>query len=70
MSLDTISLREPTPSHVIKACPRLEVLARNDLGGYNGNNGPSPAIANGRIYVRDGEPAGRAGGSLYCIGNK
>jgi outer membrane protein assembly factor BamB len=57
-------------SYVIKAGPKLEVLARNELGGYNGNNGPSPAIANGRIYVRDAEPAGPAGASLYCIGKK
>ena len=40
-------------SYVIKAGPKLEVLAKNELGGYSGNNGPSPAIANGRIYVRD-----------------
>jgi outer membrane protein assembly factor BamB len=57
-------------SYVIKAGPKLEVLARNELGGYNGNNGPSPAIANGRIYVRDAAPAGPAGASLYCIGKK
>jgi outer membrane protein assembly factor BamB len=57
-------------SYVIKAGPKPEVLARNELGGYNGNNGPSPAIDNGRIYVRDAEPAGPAGASLYCIGKK
>lgn len=57
-------------SYVIQAGPKLEVLAKNELGGYHGNNGPSPAIANGRIYVRDAEPAGPAGAFLYCIGRK
>jgi outer membrane protein assembly factor BamB len=57
-------------SYVIKAGPKLEVLAKNDLGGYNGNNGPSPAIANGRIYVRDAAPVGAAGAFLYCIGKR
>jgi outer membrane protein assembly factor BamB len=57
-------------SHVIKAGPKLEVLAKNNLGGYNGNNGPSPAIADGRIYIRDAAPAGPNGAFLYCIGKK
>ena len=57
-------------SYIIKAGPKLEVLAKNDLGGYNGNNGPSPAIANGRLYVRDADPAGPSDAYLYCIGNK
>ncbi len=55
-------------SYIIEAGPKLDVLAKNDLGGYNGNNGPSPAIANGRIYVRDAQPAGTGGAFLYCIG--
>jgi hypothetical protein len=55
---------------VIKAGPKLDVLAKNNLGGYAGNNGPSPAIANGRIYVRDAEPAGSGAAFLYCIGNR
>ena len=57
-------------SYIIKAGPKLEVLAKNNLGGYNGNNGPSPAIANGRIYVRDAAPAGPGEAFLYCIGKK
>lgn len=57
-------------SYIIKSGPKLEVLAKNELGGYKGNNGPSPAVANGRIYVRDAEPAGPAGAFLYCIGKK
>jgi outer membrane protein assembly factor BamB len=57
-------------SHVIQAGPKLEVLATNDLGGYAGNNGPSPAIANGRMYVRDAQPAAGGEAFLYCIGKK
>ncbi|MBL8795281.1 MAG: PQQ-like beta-propeller repeat protein [Planctomycetia bacterium] len=52
----------PGRSYVIKAGPNLEVLAKNELGG-DGNTGASPAVANGRIYLRDGT-------SLYCIGKK
>ena len=48
-------------SHVIKAGPALEVLATNTLGG--GMNGSSPAVSNGRIFVRDHE-------FLYCLGKK
>lgn len=56
-------------SYVLKAGPKFEVLAKNELGGYKGNNGPSPAVAGGRIYVRDAEPVmGQA--YLYCIGKK
>jgi outer membrane protein assembly factor BamB len=57
-------------TYVIKAGPRLEVVAQNELGGFHGTNGASPAIANGRLYVRDAEPAGPAGAFLYCIGRK
>jgi outer membrane protein assembly factor BamB len=56
-------------SYVIKAGPKLAVLAKNELGGYGGNNGPSPAVANGCIYVRDAEPV-RGQAFLYCIGKK
>ena len=49
-------------SHVIKVGDKLDVLATNRLGGES-NNGSSPAIANGRIYIRDFE-------NLYCIGEK
>jgi outer membrane protein assembly factor BamB len=56
-------------SYIIKAGPKLEVLAKNDLGGGHGNNGPSPAVANGRIYVRDSEPS-MGETFLYCIGEK
>lgn len=47
--------------YVLKAGPTLEILATNKLG--NGSNCSSPAIADGRIYVRDFE-------FLYCIGKK
>jgi outer membrane protein assembly factor BamB len=57
-------------SYVIQSGPKLQVLAKNDLGGYNGNNGPSPAFANGRMYVRDAAPAGAGAAYLYCIGRK
>ncbi|HZK82630.1 MAG TPA: PQQ-binding-like beta-propeller repeat protein [Humisphaera sp.] len=54
-------------SYIIKPGPKLEVVGTNELGGFHGNNGASPAIADGRIYVRDAEPAGPAGAFLYCI---
>jgi outer membrane protein assembly factor BamB len=49
-------------SYVLKAGPKLDVLATNRLGG-GGNNGSSPAVAAGRIYVRDFD-------FLYCLGAK
>jgi outer membrane protein assembly factor BamB len=67
---DRVYFLTSATSYVIKTGPKLEVLAKNELGGYNGNNGPSPAIANGRFYVRDAEPAGPNGAFLYCIGKK
>jgi len=48
-------------SHVIKATPTLEIVGGGSLGG--GGNGSSPAVSNGRIYVRDFD-------ALYCIGEK
>lgn len=57
-------------TYVIKAGPKLEVVAQNELGGFHGNNGASPAVANGRLYVRDAEDAGPKGAFLYCIGKK
>lgn len=48
-------------SHVLKAGPTLETLGTGKLEG--GGNGSSPAIANGKIYVRDFD-------WLYCLGNK
>lgn len=56
-------------SYVLEAGARLKVLAKNELGGFHGNNGPSPAIANGRIYLRDAELVGKQA-YLYCIGKK
>jgi outer membrane protein assembly factor BamB len=51
-------------SYVIEAGPTLKVLATNRIGqGSSGNNGGSPAVANGRLYVRNFE-------FLYCIGDK
>ena len=48
-------------SYVIAAGLELKILATNKLG--DGGNGSSPAIANGRIFVRNFE-------FLYCIGEK
>ena len=48
-------------SYVVKAGPTFEILATNDLGG--GTSTASPAIADGRIYVRDFD-------FLYCLGKK
>lgn len=50
-------------SYVVKAGPKLEVLATNDLGGGDSNAGASPAVASGRIILRDNS-------SVYCIGSK
>jgi outer membrane protein assembly factor BamB len=47
-------------SFVIQAGPKLDVLSVNDLGDLSN---ASPAIANGRIYIRGGR-------NLYCIGKK
>lgn len=49
-------------SYVIKAGPKLEVLAENTLPG-GGNLGSSPAVSGGRIFVRDRT-------ALYCVGKK
>lgn len=46
-------------SYVLKAGPRLEVIGGGNL--YGGGNGSSPAVSNGRIFVRDFE-------FLYCLG--
>jgi outer membrane protein assembly factor BamB len=52
---------------VIKAGPKLEVLAQNVLEverhGEGGSSGPSPAVAMGRIFLRSPR-------TLYCIGKK
>jgi len=47
-------------SYVIRAGPKFEVLAVNDLG--DGNH-PSPAVANGRMFLVGMK-------NLYCIGIK
>jgi hypothetical protein len=47
-------------SYVVKAGPKLEVLAVNDLGDVSP---ASPAVADGCIFLK-----GRK--HLYCIGNK
>ena len=48
-------------SYVLKAGPKLEIIGGGSLGGWG--NGSSPAVSNGRIFVRDNE-------FLWCIGAK
>lgn len=48
-------------SHVLKAGPKLDVIGGGKLGG--GGNGSSPAVSNGRIFVRDFQ-------FLWCLGKK
>ncbi len=48
-------------SFVVKAGPKFELVATNDLG--DPNVAPSPAVAGGRIYIRGGT-------QLFCIGQK
>mgnify|MGYP006278682049 CR=1 FL=1 len=51
----------PGKSYVIKASPKLEVLAMNDI--EDGHDFSTAAFANGRIYIK-----GRS--YLWCIGKK
>jgi len=51
----------PGKSYVIKANPKLEILATNDLD--DGHDFTTAAISNGRIYIK-----GRS--YLWCIGKK
>ncbi len=56
-----IYFASPGKSYVIKATPKLEILAVNDL-----NDGPdytTPAVASGRIFIK-----GKS--YLWCIGRK
>jgi len=48
-------------SYVLKAGPKLEIIAKNDLN--DPNPAASAAIADGRIYLRGTK-------FLYCIGIK
>jgi len=50
-------------SIVVRAGPKCEVVAVSNLGGGDGRCGPSAAVSNGRIFVRDFN-------FLYCIGKK
>jgi outer membrane protein assembly factor BamB len=47
-------------SYVVKAGPKLEVLATNDLGEASS---ASPAVADGRLYLKGQR-------YLYCVGKK
>jgi outer membrane protein assembly factor BamB len=48
-------------SYVLKPGPKLEIVAKNDLN--DPNPAASPAVADGRIYLRGTK-------FLYCIGNQ
>ncbi len=48
-------------SYVIKAGPKLEVLATNDL--KCGSNGSSAAVSDGRIFIRGND-------AFFCVGKK
>jgi hypothetical protein len=56
-----IYLASPTKSYVIKAGPKLEVLAVNDL--HDCHDFTSAAISAGRIFIK-----GKS--YLWCIGQK
>ena len=56
-----IYFASPSKSYVIKAGAKFEVLAVNDL--FDGPDYPTPAVSNGRIYIR-----GKS--YLWCIGKK
>lgn len=47
--------------YVIKAGPKFEIIGGGQLGGWD--IGASPAVSDGRIFVRDND-------CLYCIGKK
>jgi outer membrane protein assembly factor BamB len=50
-------------TYVIKAGPKLEVLAANSLENLCGDGGPSAAVANGRIYLKSAS-------RMVCVGKK
>ena len=56
----TIYFASAGTSYVIKAGDKLEVLATNDIGE---ENRATPAVADGKIFLRGGK-------NLYCIGHK
>jgi hypothetical protein len=57
--LDTVARNGRT--FVIRAVPRFEVLAVNDLG-ERGTFNASPAVAAGRLFLRSDR-------FIYCIGD-
>jgi len=48
-------------SVIVRAGPKFELVAVNNLGGGDAQCGPTAAVSNGRLFVRDFE-------FLYCIG--
>jgi len=48
-------------SVIVRGGPKFVLVAVNNLGGGDAQCGPSAAVSNGRLFVRDFE-------FLYCIG--
>ncbi|HWG41817.1 MAG TPA: PQQ-binding-like beta-propeller repeat protein [Gemmataceae bacterium] len=57
-----IYIASPRRTYVIQAGPEPKVLATNDIKD-SGDNGPSPAVSGGRIFLKTTE-------RLYCVGKK
>ncbi len=56
-----IYFASPSKSYVIKAGPKLEVLATNTLPGAD--DGPSPALSGGKIFLKSSS-------TIFCVGKK
>jgi outer membrane protein assembly factor BamB len=57
-----IYLASASKSYVLKAGPKLEILATNTIQS-GGDDGPSAAVSGGRLFVKSGN-------QLICIGKK
>jgi outer membrane protein assembly factor BamB len=57
-----IYFASPARTYVIQAGPRLKLLATNTIEG-GGDEGPSPAVAGGRIFLKTTS-------RLWCVGRK
>jgi hypothetical protein len=57
-----IYFASPRCTYVLQAGPKLKVLATNRIKD-GGDDGPSPAVSGGRIFLKTTE-------RLYCVGKK
>jgi len=57
-----IYLASASKTYVLKAGPKLEVLATNVIAN-GGDDGPSAAVANGRLFLKSSS-------QLICVGKK